>query len=423
MAKKKDKKKDKGSLRGSQRPLASTGILSVATRYDLEIGENPIRDPHRSRELIELNEWCYEVFHALEMAADDAFASADGDNHGWAISDTLDDDETPVNPEVFAIAENIRLRKQDFSTYVIGGNRLKKALRWTLGKGDAFLELGIEREGLSPNASRDFGVARILELPTFEVFRKESDQGELIGFEQRKYLSQSDPEYFFEPYKLVHLRHSPDRLYGRSLWQPSLDAWADVKRALDNLIRASNALSVSPDIHILEGISEETKRKYEQELELRRTRGIITDYVLRSKDHDIRKMANVNPELTGLIDTLIQCRYRLIIPGFPSYFFPGLESRGGTKELSRSPDRRYSRMRYGWCQLLSGAIRQVIDTEIVLRKGYEWYLENARDKYQLVWPEWSTAIDGLTGGETDQTKSEDNSGDNPDKPANNQEDN
>jgi hypothetical protein len=403
--KKKDKKQD-GSLRGSQRSLASSGILSMTRRYDLEIEENPIRNPRISRELIELNQWCYEVFHSLEMAADDTFASSDGDDQGWAIADTLDDEETPINAEVFAIAEELRQRKQSLDSHVIGGDKLKKALRWTLGKGDCFIELGIEREGLSPNKSKDFGVNKSLYLPTFEMFRKETDQGQLIGFEQRKYLSDSDPDYFFEPEKLIHLRHSPEFLYGRSLWLPSLEAWTDVKRAADNLQRKADDIASDPTLYIFPGISEENKRKFEQEIQLRRQSGTITDFVLTSDKHDIRKMANLNPELSGLINHLLQCRYRLIIPGFPSYFFPGLESKGGTKELSRSPDRRYSRMRYGWCQLLTSAIKQAIDTEIVLRKGFDWYTENAQNKYRILWPEWSESIDGMSSDETDDTATE-----------------
>ncbi len=107
-----------------------------------------------------------------------------------------------------------------------------------------------------------------------------------------------------------------------------------------------------------------------------------------------------------VVHNVLQCRYKLIIPGFPSYFFPGLESKGGTKELSRSPDRRYSRMRYGWCQLLTGAIKQVIDTELVLRKSYDWYFENAQNKYRILWPKWSESIDGMTGDETEDTAAE-----------------
>lgn len=404
MAKK--KKKDDRALKGSQRPLASPGIVSVSRRYDLEIEENPIRNPRISRELIELNQWCYEVIHSLDMAATDTFASDDGDDQGWIVAKTLDDEKTPINPEVFAIAEDVRLRKQDFSTYVIGGDRLKKALRWTLGKGECFIELGIEREGLSVNKSKDFCVAKTLYLPTFEMFRKETEQGELIGFEQRKYVSDSDPDYFFQPYKICHIRNDPDYLYGRSLWLASLEAWADVKRAYDDLISASNDLANNPTLHIMPGISDDQEKRYKQDLQIARQSGQIKDHILKYKDHDVRKMANSNPNLNGLIETLLQCRYKLIIPGFPTYFFPGLESKGGTKELSRSPDRRYSRMRYGWCQLLSGAIKQVIDTEIILRKGLDFYTENARNKYRILWPEWSESIDGMSGGEVEDNGSD-----------------
>jgi hypothetical protein len=42
----------------------------------------------------------------------------------------------------------------------------------------------------------------------------------------------------------------------------------------------------------------------------------------------------------------------------------------------------------------------------VLRKSYDWYFENAQNKYRILWPKWSESIDGMTGDETEDTAAE-----------------
>ncbi len=392
--KKKEDKKTKAipqagnlPLQGSQRSLATSAIGSIRRRYDLEILENPIRDAGYARELIEMVEYCYEVRHTLSVAADDTFASSDGDDQGFTIADTLDDNETLVNPEIYAIALDLIERQESHEKKVIGGDTLKKAIRWALAYGDCFLEVSIEKEGIGRN---DYGVARSLYLPTWEMFRTEDDQGYLEGFEQRRRLSQSDPDYTFFPFQIVHFRHEPRFLYGDSLFKQSIDSWGNLKEATANLADAARDLGINPNLHIMpEGASVAYVQDYKQHHEQESLRGMVSNYYLYS-GQDVRKLANINANLTPLIESLLQWRYRMIPAGFPVWMFPGLQT-VGAREISQEPSKLYSRKRHTNCQLLTKGIKQLIDTEIILKKGYAWWRENS--KYRIIWSKWS--LDGM----------------------------
>lgn len=371
---------------GSQRSLAM--INTYNNQYDLEIEEYPLRDIQKARQLIELNEYCYEVKHCLITAGDDAFASSDGDDVGFTISDTVDDNETKINPEVFAIADDVIKRKQSFSEYLIGGTKLKRALQTTLIYGDCFLSLEIDLKNKE--------VSRSLYLPTWEMFRIEDNQGYLEAFEQRRFLTESEPTARFYPFQIVHLRKSQKFLYGRSLWDVSLEYWIKYKEATANLARACKDESINPIVHKLPiGWNATVSRQYQSEYESKRKEESILVDLYESSGVELRRLGVGNSSLQSHIDTLLQWRYMMIPSGFPLWMFPGLEFKGGAKELSRSPDRRYSRMRYGWCQLLSEAIKQVIDTEIVLKKGWDFYEQEVLkgNGYRIIWSEWS--IDGM----------------------------
>lgn len=414
MAKKDKKKKKEQALQGSQRPLAMYGTASIRRRYDLEIEENPIRDPAKAREYIEVLQYCYEARHTLSIAADDCYASSDGDDRGFSLSDTLNDNTTPINPRVKEIAEDLISRKQDHENYVIGSDRFKKALRWALGYGDCFVEMAIEREGISASPEKDYGISRTLYLPTWEMFRKENDQGYLEQFEQRKYLSHSDPDYTFNPAKIIHFRHEPKFLYGESIFAQSLRHWGKLKEAGENLADAARDLGINPNVHEFgENMTEAQVQLYKRDIEQKRLTGIITDYYLMP-GMKLTKMANQNPTLTPLIENLLQWRYHMIPPGFPTFFYPGLMSEAGTKDLSKEPAKRYARMRYGWCQLVTKGIKQAIDTEIILREGYDWWRTNALNKYRIIWPAW--IIDGMEG-EMNRPGTDDLEPDNPSTPA------
>jgi hypothetical protein len=382
-------------LEGSQRPLSQI-YASVLRAYDTEIPESTVREPNRGKELVEICNWNYEARHCLSIAVDDTFASADGDDMGWIISDWQDKHRSvPINPDTKAILADLVNRKETIDQWVLGGDKLEKALKQALGYGDSFIEIGVENDGTG------YGVSNLMYLPTFEIFRRESDQGVLEGFDQRRFMSARKPEAEFDPCQIVHIRNDRQFLYGHSIFAQSLQAWGYLKQATTALAQAATNLGVNPTLHILPPEFDESDRQvYVQSFQNRQLDGIITDLFLFNNT-ELKKLQSDFPNLGGLVDTCNYWKYQIIPPGFPVWFFPGLDNTGAA-DIAGEPARKYGRMRQSWCSLLSKAIKQVCDTELVLRRGYDWYKENGQ--YRIEWPVWNMQQTGLAQqGEQDGT--------------------
>lgn len=378
------------SLTGSQRPIARNLGLSTRRDYDLEIKEYPIRDAVVARELIEMTTWCVEARSVLSYLARDVFSSSDGDNQGFSVADTLDDNLTPVNPEIRDIILDL-LRRRNGGDYVIGGNFLKKAVRQAVGWGDSFIEISIDREGISPS---DYCVSNSIYLPPWEVFRVEDDRGQLLGFEQRRRLQDPDPIQF-HPLSVVHFRYEQDYLYGQSIFLQSISDWAKLKDATFDLANAMRAVGCNPTLHILPESADESYRiAYKDNYQNMLMDGMITDLFLLAGS-DVRKISNVNPDLKTLIDNVNFLRSRILPPGFPIWLMPGLDTTGA-KDISGQPARAYARMRNDICSMVAESVRQIIDIEIVLKKGFDWYVENG--KYRLVFPKFLISDSQATQG-------------------------
>lgn len=368
----------KDTLTGSQRSLALTSY-DLRKEWDLEIEELPIRSPNVARHLIEIKEACYESKFCLRMAIEDTFSGFKGDDQdAWGVSDFVDKKKTiSINPETYKIIHDLIERKENYQDYVIGGNKLERALGNALAYGDCFAEIGIEK------VNGEYQVSRLLFLPTWEIFRVEDDQGRLKQFEQRKYISSSTPEIIFNPTQLIHFRYDQKVLYGQSIFFQSVPYWDKLKEAVHNLQIAARNLAMNPNLHIYaEGMTENQQAAYRNTIEQRkRKQEIITDIYL-FPEMDIKKITNVNPSLKPLSDTILEWRARMIPAGFPTYNFPNFPSQKA-RDISGEPSRRYARMRNSWCEMLTRGIRQVIDTEIILKKGYDWWTVNG--KYMVEW--------------------------------------
>jgi hypothetical protein len=384
-------------IQGSQRSLSE--ILTTRTNYNLEIEEYPIREPKMARTLLEMGRYCYEVYHSAEMATEDCFSSSDGDDQGWTIADTLEGGETPVNPDLYAIAMDLKARMQDGDEYVIGGDRLKTALEKTLVNGDCFLNLGFEKDGISKN----YCIARTLFLPSWDCFRLETDKGELQGFEQRKYLTPSSTDsILFNPNQIIHFRRKRRTLYGQSWFQPAMPEWIELKKAREKLITAATQ-ALAPTVHKTPvGWTEDQRNEYRRKIEDKRTGNTIMLDIFAHKtskdgngDIDIERLKGDFPDLSQHIDNVLFWKRQMIPAGVPDYYF-GTGRSGATKEISKEPARRYARMRNNWCASLTKGIKKAIDLEIRLAKGDEWFYENARNQYRIIWPRWDIDSQGST---------------------------
>lgn len=393
-------------IAGSQRGVQLGMLVDWQSRFDLEIAEHPIRVDAYTQQIIEANEYCYEVRSTLSIMVDDALSSTDGDDQGFTVAPDFNLgssrslDFQPINKETYQIALDVITRRQDVEDMVIGGDRLKKAARHAIGHGDSFLELGIEKEGIGRN---DWCVARTLYLPKYEIFRVEDDQGYLERFEQRKMLDDKDP-VMFDPSKIVHFRYEPTYLYGNSAWKPAiaLGCWQKLKEATEILAIAMKDVGMNPNIHEFESnFSQAQRERYINEMEMgKRANKPRTDFYLLP-GMKLSKLSSTNPDLTTLVDNVLHWRLRMSLSGVPVYFFPGL-IQPGPREISAQPAFLYARRRNMICALLAKGIRQVIDTEIVLKKGYEWYRENGQ--YRIIFPQWNVDMQAGAGAASDESK-------------------
>lgn len=368
----------RSSVPGSQR----SRVLSVSTirrNYDLEIGEFPIRDRDVAVHLIEMLAWCPEVQTALNILVQDCLSSEDGDTIGFVVSDTLDDDETPVDPEVKAICEDLIRRPG-----IVGGLALERVVQRMLGYGDAFLSIGIDKEGIGRN---DLGISRTLMLPTWEMFRLEADNGDLLGYQQRKSLSDFTALDFYPP-QIVHFRHNRQTLYGRSMWRSSIEDWQKLKDATEDLAVAARSLGINPNVHEMpEGADDGYLEAYRSDYEARLEDGLVTDFFMLPGG-DVRKLANYVPDLNALAQNVLFRRQRIIMPSqIPIWRFAGLPA-DGARDISGQPAKAYARSINFIRMCLTEGIKQILDTELILKLGIDEF--RSRGRYQIVFPQIAT---------------------------------
>jgi hypothetical protein len=401
------RKRKTAVIDGSQRPLAVVGYGSIdnSRRYDLEISDAIVRNDAMgsAREILEAYHYCYEVRHTLTLAANSVFCSTDGDDQGWTIAKDYDFGSgfEDIDPEVYAIAMDLKMRQSWPGEYVIGGKKLALALKQSLGLGDSFLEFGLEREGIGRN---DWGISRSLYLPTFEIFRQEDDHGYLAGFQQRAHLDDKEA-IDFEAWKIAHLRYDQDHIYGRSAWRSSIvtGIWAKLKEATNNLATACRDLGINPNVHqFAENTNKESRETYIKSHESAKLNGMAPSDLYPLPGMEISKLSSQNPNLQTLIDVMLEWRYKMLLPGMPFYFFAGIMN-GSARELSAQPALQHCRLRSEWCAMLTEVITQAIDTEIKLKKGEEFWRKRGR-YYRVVWPTWSAQA-MLNGANNDESTS------------------
>lgn len=357
-------------IEGQQRPRSGwrnwtyNDTTQEGRDYDLEIPEIPVRNPNLATQLIELRYCCSEAATAYDAINGDAWTSHDGDDQGFDISDTLNDNKTKVDPKIQEILRRVIREVLMPSEPKIVGERL-------LAYGDSFASLGIN--------SKAMRIERILYLPTWEMFRLESKQGELLGFEQRALLRDPDPIQF-HPISIVHWRYRRDNLYGRALFLECLKDWCRIEQILDDIAEASHAVGINPNIHILPcEYDEEQANEYKIMYEGAKNQKILTDLYMYGGG-DIKKLSNSNPDITALLKAaeFFMARFvrRSRIPPW-MLGFPGI----GAREISGGPERAYARLINDFRQSLSTGFKQIFNLELALQ-GYpreQW-------QYRIIWP-------------------------------------
>lgn len=371
-------------IEGTQRPLA---VASSLRRYRiLDIEELAVRPIEGSLDvaydLLEMRVWSRETRHSLSFIGRDVFSERFGRTGSWRVGPSVESGN-PVHPDVEAIARDLCARRID-NQYVIGGDRLFKAVFDFLSTGDSWMEFEIDREGFGKN---DFCLTRSLYLPPLTMFIDQEDDGKLNSYWQKQQLHGNDGDRSIQPWKTLHFSHENQGLYGTPITLGSVEPWRKLKKASIDLEEAARNTGVAPWLHIMpEDKSEKYKETYRQEYLSNQNEGVVTDLFLLN-GADVKKASNTPGSLNSMIDYWMQCRYEMVIPGVPLWFFPGLGQEQKTgKELANQPALVYARLISSIRAMLSCQIKRAIDIEVMLRMGYDFMM--AHRDYDILWPEW-----------------------------------
>ncbi len=321
--------------------------------------------------------------HSISILSRDCFQQIDGRSASWRIAETLEDGRK-VHPDVIAIGRDIAARRNG-KTLVLGGDRLQRAARDMMSYGDGFLEFAIEREGIGPN---DWGISRSLYLPSLSMFVDEDEHEEPGMYRQQERITPSDTDRLIHPVKMLQFSYEKDRLYGNPISFQSSEPWRKIKAASPDLEDAAREVAIAPWLHVMPPDKDERYREqYQQRHESLLNDGIVTNLYLLS-GADVRKaMSGVNV-LKPLVDYYLSLRYQMLPPGLPHYLFPGLglESNSG-KEIANQPALAYARMIANLRSHLSEQIKWSVSVEIVLKKGWDFYISDGQ-YFDIAWGDW-----------------------------------
>lgn len=357
---------------GSQRSLTrfwsfdpAPETNSLSRDYDLEIEDNFARSPELAKALWDIATNCSEAATCIDIIHNDAMSSADGSNIGFDIAPTLNDNETKIDAEINRI-----LRRLIDEVLVFSG--LERVGELMLTTGDAFVSVGV-------NTKRHM-IDKLLILPTWEMFRVEDNQANLLKFEQRPSLL-GDTVITIHPIACVHWRYRKQNLYGRALFRESLFDWCKLKPLLIAIEQAAMSVGVNPNVHILPcTATARDAEQYKQDyLRARNEQMLLTDFYMLHGG-EVKKLSSVNPDIKALIDAANLYITRIVrrsrVPpwmvGFPSI---------GAREISGGPERAYARLINHFRQDITVGLRHLFNLELALHG-----IPKERWQYRIKWP-------------------------------------
>lgn len=326
-----------------------------------EMGEYPSRDPEMAGQLIEMVNNCPEVGAALETICAYALSSGTGDELGFAV---VADDKHP-QPTTIATAQAVLERVCDIFGY---WQILWRFLAW----GDAFAVTQVDLKAKE--------IQNLLLLPTWQVFVVPDEMTGLpIRYEQRISRQKAIE---IHPLITVHWAYNKRHLYGRSLFQESLNDWEKLKRADDALADGAETITYQPNLHIMpQGADEAYKQQYKADHEARKKQGIIPDvYLLQGQD--VRKPSGLPAAypLNGFIDNFNLRRHRIATRSRVPPYLMGIDTKYA-REIAMQPAIGFKVFVGVIRQLLAAGLQQIINLELAL-KGIPqpWH-------YRIVFPE------------------------------------
>ena len=366
---------------------AAFSVGSIVSRnYDEEAISYAVRDPFRASKLARIGQ-SPEVSTAIDIIVNDVLSSEAGDSDAFRIGAYRFDGVTLVDPEIQRIGNACINR-------VFRGSTLETIAEDFLRTGDAFRSIQINELFTM--------VVGLKTLPTWEMFRIEDLDGQVIRFEQRRLRSlEAEPEFVISPIVCVHWRYRPSRKYGRALFEESEEDVLSLSQGYKSLDRAALAVGINPNIHTMPtGSTDKTAEAYKSkhENERQRQQGLITDYYLLFGG-DVKKMDG-SSDINALVSNASERRQRLNMRSRVPPWMMGIPS-AGAKDISGQPALAYSRFIGGVRAKCSEGVRQVLNLEFALN-GYK---ADELD-YNIVFPKFYTEIQQQSLGSSSNSYNE-----------------
>jgi hypothetical protein len=357
----------------------------------LDVEETPLRpikgSIYYSHQLAEIREWSAEANDAIDLLARDCFTSDDGEVGSWQIAGLKegierDSPRAKLNPKLLSLYREVSQRRCG-KDLVIGGDKLMLGVDQALTYGDSFLQIRLEREGMS-GGTKDWGIAESMYMPPLSMFVMPDAVGREASY--RQYFPDSKAHQDYHLLEILHFSYKKRGLYGRGLYLSRIESWERLKRLASKVEDALSSCGVSPWLHILprETPSSDVEL-YKQKLNNLESQGIIKSLVLL-EGSDVRKAANNDAGLAEILEYWLQLRQCFIPLGMPDYFFSSLpNSVKSNRDLGLAPAALYARTRAANQAIAGQQAKWAMDIEIILKFGYDFW---KRNPYEIVWPRW-----------------------------------
>ena len=355
-------------------------------------------DQELTRDLLEVMEWSPEAMGAVDFLSGDPFQQMEGQTSSWDISETRDgsEDGPKVHPDVMAIAQEVRQRVAG-REYVIGGDRLQSVHANQLWLGDGYAEIEISKDGAG-----NYAVSRLVDRPSLQVFNQ-VENNQITGYQLRTGTGPNDEVIEIPWWKMIHLSHRGRQgRYGKPLFQAQIDsAWRPLKSTAEDLLDVIRNNGTAPLVHSFGAdATPEERERYQLSIEQQRETQITTDLFM-ANGGKVARVASGDTAISGILEAVIHYRTLMVPPGVPAWLFSGLKAGDSSKELANQPAYAYSRRQGSYRSQLGAQIKWVIALEIVMKKGYDFFIQEGQ--FEIEWPKW--LISGLDLAATTQVTS------------------
>lgn len=210
------------------------------------------------------------IHSAVRKLAQDTALDENGDERAWSPSVNFEIDYENASEETKSLAREskrqMQIVLQEFASRTDIGYNTKHYVFKFMTAGDCFAELDISldtKTGLGK-------IESIRELPTFQMSPTWDESGNLIGYQQNRFINDANPIIWTIPQQVIHWKHNAIGYFplGQTIFSGFESRWEQFKLIEIDLLSAIHIRVTAPEIHYLgdkeagEPISDLEKERY-----------------------------------------------------------------------------------------------------------------------------------------------------------------